>query len=85
MDEAEIYRSKRGEPWVVLIPFAYTAADGKSWGLLQDNGKSQAFKRAREAMAAAEMYLHIFRQFHQSGEDFVELNAGNLRPAGSHD
>ncbi|WP_048879840.1 hypothetical protein [Acidocella aminolytica] len=83
--EAEVCRSKRGKPWVVLVPLVYENSSGNAWGLLQEGGKPQEFKNTHDAIVAAETYLHTFRQFHQlNEEDFVDLSGGNLRPAGSH-
>lgn len=83
--KAEVSRAKRGEPWMAMVPLAYADALGSSFGLLQTDGGPKKFKRAREAMVAAEMYLNILVQFCQgNGEESVEPSAGNLRPSASH-
>lgn len=83
--KAEISRAKRGEPWMAMVPLAYADALGSSFGLLQTDGGPKKFKRAKEAMVAAEVYLNIFVQFRQvNEEESVEPSAGNLRPSASH-
>lgn len=84
--QAEVSRSKRGQPWVLMIPLSMCGDAPAGWGLMtHPTGEGiRTFLSAKEAMAMAEQYLSIFYQYHQShvGET-LDLTSGTNGISGS--